>query len=154
MIISLFFLNVFFIIVNVITWKSDSPVSTIHVLWNVRRTLVRIRSMRVRSIRIFVTCWQFYEIYKSICFTKSFHMRLTYPTLKFGEFNIFSYFEECKSKKWLMLPDSSLSLCYEDNRTIYQILFHFVDLIEHKGSLYDHYLLLEGFKEYLPICIT
>ena len=123
MIISLFFLNVFFIIVNVITWKSDSPVSTIQILWNVRRTLVRIRSMHVRSIRIFVTCWQFCEIYNSICFTKRFHMSLTYPTLKFSEFNIFSYFEECKSKKWLMLPDSSLSSCYEDNKTIYQMLF-------------------------------
>ena len=47
MFLGLCFLNVFPTVVSVIKWKSDSPVSITEVFWNVRGTLVRIKSMRV-----------------------------------------------------------------------------------------------------------
>ena len=57
-------------------------------------------------------------------------------------------------RNYLMLPDGSLSWFYEDYRNNLSNTFHFVGLVQHKDSLYAPYLLLEGLKEYLPLCIT
>ena len=40
---------------------------------------------------------------------KDFMCGSSIPTLKSPKINIFSYFEECKSKNYLMLPDDLLS---------------------------------------------
>ena len=57
-------------------------------------------------------------------------------------------------RNYLMLPDGSLSWFYEDCKNNLSNIFHFVRLVQHKDSLCAPYLLLEGLKEYLPLCIT
>ena len=64
------------------------------------------------------------------------------PPLKSPKNNFFLYFEECKSKNYLMLPDGSLSWFYEDYRNNLLYTFHSVGLVQHKDSLKALYLLL------------
>ena len=85
--------------VNVIKWKSDSPVSITHVVWKLGGTLTGIKTMHVQ--------WDEFLQYVG-CFVRLARLKLPHKVFMFysststlAKINTFSYVEEYEFKKSL-----------------------------------------------------
>ena len=86
--------------VNVIKWKSDSPVSIKHVVWGTsRHIIVSIKSMHLGWDGILLHVGYFIKLVRLQLSLKVFMFWSSTSTLKSPKIGTFSYGEECELEK-------------------------------------------------------
>ena len=157
MILGLSFFKVFLMMDNAIKQKSGSPVSITQVLRSLCgtlvKTLVRTRSMHVGLSGLLQHLSCFIRLLIYMFHKKNFICGSSIPELRSPKIIIFSYYQKCKSKnllnaaRWFVIISKIIGTIYQIF-SIPQVQFYI------KNFLQIFYLLEEGLRESLSLCMT